>query len=300
VGRVERHLFIASALAAASGCVLFGSLDDLTGGGTADAGGADAPIRADAAIDSAPIDATPFDAGEVDGAAITFETCNATHIVFPNAPDGFYLLSGVDGGPPFEVYCDMTNDGGGWMLVTPAMVASESLTGVTSVHQSDDNGGLVVLNYANSDACAGNGAPSATNLIMFSINVPWSQIRAKYAFDGLVGCWHLFGSNQLSHEQNLFPFDPGADTIYDEVKMGGVLADGGPVDAFDGTVDRCDGTGQNFWDQNTLAERSGVVILRRSILTAPAGLSTNAYCLNNAQPGTASTTFWSYRDIYVR
>jgi len=43
-------------------------------------------------------------------------TCHHIHQVRPNAPSGSYWI-GPGGSEPFEVYCDMERDGGGWTLV---------------------------------------------------------------------------------------------------------------------------------------------------------------------------------------
>ena len=61
------------------------------------------------------------DGNLVDGAqhlqsAISSLDCAEIHFNDPSLPDGTYLIDpdGVGGEDPFEVYCDMTTDGGGW------------------------------------------------------------------------------------------------------------------------------------------------------------------------------------------
>jgi hypothetical protein len=282
-------------LGGAIGCFSF---SDLTGGG-GDAGTIDAASETDVATDA---DVIPiFDAGvSPDGAAITFLSCAAAHAELPNAPDGLFLLSGLDGGPTIQAYCDMTNDNGGWMLVTPDMVVTSTHPATTVVQTADDKGGLVVQNFANNDVCGQPDAGlNAYDLITFSVDRPWSQIRAYYGFNGLVTCWSVFGNASLNPSKNILPFQIGIDTIYGEHAMGGTDNEGGVVDAFDGKTNRCDGTTANFWGVNVETERSATLILRRSG-AGPAGFATSANCFAGVGPGTTSHAWWEYRQIYVR
>lgn len=46
-------------------------------------------------------------------------TCKTYHDAIPTLPDGAYLVDpdGTGGIPPFDAWCDMSNDGGGWTLL---------------------------------------------------------------------------------------------------------------------------------------------------------------------------------------
>jgi len=70
-------------------------------------------------------------------------TCNTIHLNYPSLGDGLYYIDpdGADGDVPFEAYCDMTTDEGGWTLVarikTPELHEDSAKVGtLTSPTQS--------------------------------------------------------------------------------------------------------------------------------------------------------------------
>jgi hypothetical protein len=241
------------------------------------------------------------DATQGDATRPPTKSCAALHAEDPAAPDGTYVID-PDGseGPiaPFSAFCDMTNDDGGWMLVTESLIAAESPLGVTVVKTADARGGLVLQVYMNRNGC-GDG-PGSAHQVLFADSPEWSKVRYNAVFAGKVSCWTIFGdvSSPSGLSPGLVPFVRGTDVSRNEVRMGGANGD-----AYDGTNTRCDEQPSNFWSKRsgTNAQRSATVILRRAEWHgARAGLATTAECADDVQPGTATSTWWGYSDIYVK
>ena len=186
----------------------------------------------------------------------------------------------------FQAFCDMTNDSGGWMLVTQSMISSEIGTSVTTTKTTNTNGGVDISNLNNLSGCG----PVAYYQVLFTDIIPWTKIKADYEFLGGHSCWSIFGNSGYSAGTNLIPFASATDTIRNQVKMGGSNGNN-----YDGVNSRCDNETFNFWhsNQGVGTTRSAQVILRRNSMSSLAGLGTGISCSTAGYP-------WKYKNIYIR
>jgi len=102
------------------------------------------------------------DAASLDGSADageTFASCAAAKDALPLAADGPQTIDPDFAGPlpPFAAWCDMTQDGGGWMLVNEDMLADTSAVAATEVRSAGGHDGLVIRVYADNAGCGSTG-----------------------------------------------------------------------------------------------------------------------------------------------
>ena len=188
----------------------------------------------------------------------------------------------------FQAYCDMTNDSGGWMLVTQSMINSEAIgVSTTNTKTTNTNGGVDFSSLIT----AVSGCSGGYHRVLFNDIIPWTKIKADYEFLGGNSCWSIFGNTSYTGgSTNLITFSSGTDTIRNQVKMGGSNGDN-----FDGVTSRCDNETFNFWhsNQGVGTTRSAQVILRRNSMSSLAGLGAGTACSVPNYP-------WKYKNIYIR
>jgi hypothetical protein len=274
-----------SGAASIVGCS-FGSLTGFSGGADEDAS---ASVAADAA--------SPEGGDGGAGTGTAQSSCAEIKRQKPDATDGMYLIDpdGPGVNAAFEVFCDMTSDGGGWMLVTEDMLGEQKDQNVTVVRSRDERGGALLAVFANSFGC-GSGQPSAGVSLIRDV-IPWTKLRARYVFRGAATCWAILGgrADDFVFSANVVPFERGVDVARDAVRMGGSAGD-----AFAGDSYRCDDLTTNFWHgTHGAVSRSIVAIIRRESEFAPAGLATFVSCAD-VSAGTTSPTNWEYRDVFLR
>jgi hypothetical protein len=211
------------------------------------------------------------------------------------AVNGFVLIDPDMTGPlaPFDAWCDMTTDGGGWMLVTEAMVEREVQTNVMLEQRADDRGGMVRRVYPTTFGCGSQAVPQ--QLIVIRDTPRWTRVRFRQRFGGTTACWAIFGrpGGGGAPDPNLIPFDSPVDTLRDAVGMGGIAGD-----AFSGQLTRCDNEDSNFWRYMPTRVRSAQVILRREPGVS-SGLATSAEC-GDTTPGSQARVYWEYSDVFVQ
>jgi hypothetical protein len=213
-------------------------------------------------------------------------SCSELHRDEPNLPSGTYSITPASSGEETQVYCDMSGDGGGWMLVTEAMIDRELTSNVVVTRETDTLGGLIMTVESTVNDCGG----SESHLVLFRDVVSWTEIRANYSMSGSASCWSIFGDTTYTNGMapNLFSFEAGVDTIRNELRMGGSNGD-----AFDGTTNRCNDETTNFWHfHNGFGIRRAQVLLRRLPTAMLAGLATGVGC--------TQSNSWRYSDIYLR
>ncbi|RKS98719.1 fibrinogen-like YCDxxxxGGGW domain-containing protein [Flavobacterium sp. 123] len=132
---------------------------------------------------------------------------------FPSSPDGVYWITNpnINSGTPFQVYADMTTDGGGWTLLNVGGNSSTSLE-VSSLTSPSSKGYLprtTVIGLANNCTTvqlrAGNSYSSYANKTTSTDPLAIGALRSSSTVAGGSGTWH-YGSLTTS----IFTTDSGS------------------------------------------------------------------------------------------
>lgn len=285
--RISRLVIFAAAALAVSACSALVSTAGLSSG--AEPSGDAADTGTDATTEGAAPDA----------AAPTAASCRALHAENAGAGSGVYTLRGADGGV-FSAYCDMETAGGGWTLVTPAMIVEDkrvqdvrpgSVATVDVKRGTDGHGGLTVDVTTLTENCGADQAqPGDFHYFLVGELDGWTQIRATYSFFGGAPCWNVFGDPALP-DTNVLVHDLSRD-LFDLQQNMARTKDGTAV-PYSGMTAHCNPDHAQFWDDlYASSTRTARVALRRASMARPAGLAVAADC--------SSDSAWNYRDIFVR
>ncbi|MGB0592500.1 MAG: SUMF1/EgtB/PvdO family nonheme iron enzyme, partial [Myxococcota bacterium] len=120
--------------------------------------------------------------------------CAEVHLNNPELPDGTYLIDpdGEGGEAPFEVYCDMTTDGGGWTALINPFDHSQSYmerfpvtTNTVNSYQIDSNQGVSWGTTVSTDD------EWASEPFRFQVNFNYDEMRVIHSGDYADGLGRL-------------------------------------------------------------------------------------------------------------
>ncbi len=117
---------------------------------------------------------------------------------FPSSTDGIYWIknANINSGIPFQIYADMTTDGGGWMLLNSSGggVASSEVTSITSISDRGYLPRATVIELANiSTKVQLRSGPSNNKYAYVTTSndsKPITALRSNISTNNGAGTWH--------------------------------------------------------------------------------------------------------------
>lgn len=202
-----------------------------------------------------------------------------------NTTDSFYLIK-PGNLSSFEVFCDMTNDSGGWTLVNDDLVDSINIQNSLVETDYDKNGGVIITSTATETGC---GGPTSGTTIKIINDMPWTNIRHIGEFYSRSSCWSINGIEHYGGQSghgNLITYNPSIDTM-----RNCYLTCEQPQ--FSNFTQRCDNDDGNFFRFNDSSWKRFETILRRDDVGKVSGIAVGVSC-------NQLTTKWRSSKIYVR
>ena len=226
-------------------------------------------------------------AASLGGIPIYMKSCKEILDANPSNPSGVYQIQPILAEAPFSVYCDMTNDGGGWTLVNANLVDSTFIQHANVSTTYDANGGVISTSVATATGCGNPEVAGST--IKINNKILWTRVRYVNEFYSTSACWSINGAEsyggQVGHG-NLEVYNSSLDTM-----KNCYLTCEQPQ--FTNFTNRCDNDAGNFFRFNGDSWKRFEVILRRKNPNLISGVAVGVSC-------NSLSASWRISNIYIK